>query len=206
MKTLGNQTIVVSLFVFFCLPVLFCSAAATVTFSGGTSAGWDFHELDGDIARNNTVDWSDLNVLAQHWLNSSCADANQWCSGADINASTGVDFLDYAILANNWGKIAGQSVLLQTIYGSAQDSSGNITANTARALQTDKGMAMAFERQVVLDGARVVQVDLVAARSCHGDRRGRKAEIEGLDLYPAGDLGGRGCGLRIRCRRVARVR
>ena len=76
----------------------------------------------------------------QHWLNSGCGDANQWCGGADINASSSVDLIDYAILAKDWTKTGAQNVLLQTIYGSAQDANGTITANTAQALQNGKGM------------------------------------------------------------------
>ena len=129
MHTRSNQTIVTFLFVFFGLPVLLCSAAATVTFSGGTPAGWDFHELDGDIVRNNTVDWGDLNVIAQHWLNGGCEAANQWCGEADIDSSSGVDIIDYSLLAKGWLKQGAKDVLLQTIYGTAQDSAGNITAN-----------------------------------------------------------------------------
>ena len=53
----------------FVLPVS-VKAAVTVEFLAGTPAGWDFHALATDIARNNTVDLNDLNVIAQHWLNS----------------------------------------------------------------------------------------------------------------------------------------
>ena len=66
------------------------SAAVTISWEAGTSAGWNFYELDGDIARNNTIDWADLSVIAQYWLNSSCDGTNQWCGGADIDDSTGV--------------------------------------------------------------------------------------------------------------------
>ena len=119
-------------------------AAVTCGFATGTPAGWDFHELDGDIARNNTVDWGDLGVIATHWLNSGCDAANQWCGEADIDGSSGVDFLDYSLMANTWLKEGAKDVLLQTIYGTAQDSAGNITANLARAVSKDKGLAMAF--------------------------------------------------------------
>jgi hypothetical protein len=120
------------------------SAAVTVTFEAGTSAGWDFYDLEGDIAKNNTVDLNDLNVIAQHWLDAGCGDPNQWCAGADIDGSSDVDLSDYAIFAKDWTLTGASNVLLQTIYGTLQDSNGTITANSYRALSIDKGMAMAF--------------------------------------------------------------
>ena len=121
-----------------------CYGTVTISYVAGTSAGWNFHELEGDIARNNIVDLNDLNVIALHWLDASCADANQWCGKADIDASTSVDFVDYAILAKDWSKEAGQNVLLQTIYGVAQDANGTITANAGHTMSIDKGCAFAF--------------------------------------------------------------
>ena len=133
-----------SLLIISCLLCNVSAGAASVSFVAGTSAGWDFHELAGDIARNNTVDLNDLNVLAQRWLNTGCDGASQWCSGADIDTSTTVDFIDYALLANDWAKTGAGDVLLQTIYGSAQDSAGNITANAAHALSRGKECLMVF--------------------------------------------------------------
>ena len=144
MQTSSIRPFSASLFVFFCLPILICSAEPSVTFEAGTPAGWDFHELDADIARNNTIDWGDLSIIAQHWLASGCEAANQWCGQADINGSTGVDLVDYALLSKDWSKQSAKDVLLQTIYGTAQDSAGNITANLSRVVQKDKGLAMAF--------------------------------------------------------------
>jgi hypothetical protein len=115
-----------------------------VTFEAGTPAGWDFYDLNTDIARNNIVDWDDLAIVASHWLNSNCGTANQWCAGADIDRGTGVDFIDYSLLANDWSRQGAQNVLLQTIYGTAQDASGTITANTYDAIENLKGNAMAF--------------------------------------------------------------
>ena len=117
---------------------------ASYEFQADTPQGWDFYELDSDIIINNTIDWDDLNVIAAHWLSSSCGDLDQWCGGADIDSSTGVDFTDYALLANDWGKQGAKDVLLQTIYGTEQDADGVITANTLRAMSKDKGCAMAF--------------------------------------------------------------
>lgn len=147
-----KKTALITVFLLVCLPVCM-RADITVDFFAGTSAGWSFQGIDGDIARNNAVDWSDLAILAQHWLNEGCADANNWCARADIDQSSGVAFDDYALLATGWGKQAGSKVLLQTIYGTAQDSAGNITANLVRALSKNKGLAMAFavSQDVLLD-------------------------------------------------------
>ena len=114
-------------------------------FSAGTAAGWNFYDIATNISGGDTVDLGDLSVLAQHWLDNSCGDPNQWCSGADIDAGGDVDFVDYALLAKDWGAEAAQNVLMQTIYGTAQDSSGTITANAYRVLQYLKGLAMAFK-------------------------------------------------------------
>ena len=129
--------------------------AATIQFLAGTTTGWDYYDLNTDLAKNNTVDWDDLAVLTSHWLDSDCNIANLWCAGADFDASISVDLLDYAVLANDWSKQGAQNVLLQTIYGTAQDSAGNITANTSKALQNYKGIAMAFNvpSNTVLDKA-----------------------------------------------------
>ena len=116
----------------------------TIQFVAGTPDGWDFGELDSDIALNNSVDWGDLGVIAQHWLASGCDGTNQWCGNADMDASSEVDFVDYALLTSEWSKQGAKTILLQTIYGTAQDAQGNITVNTNKALTPDKGCAMAF--------------------------------------------------------------
>ena len=54
------------------------------------------------------------------------------------------NLVDYTILAKDWTKTGAKNVLLQTIYGTAQDSAGNITANTGKAMTLGKGCAMAF--------------------------------------------------------------
>ena len=80
----------------------------SVDFEAGTSEGWNFFDVIGDIAASSTVDLNDLDVLAQHWLATGCDDVNQWCAGADIDASSDVTFIDYALLANDWFKAGGQ--------------------------------------------------------------------------------------------------
>lgn len=118
---------------------------ATVTFSAGTTAGWDFYDLAGDIVKNNTVDLNDLNVIAQRWLDSNCAAINQWCSGADIDDSNDVSLIDYAIFATDWSQNGAENVLLQTIYGTNQDANGTIIyPNGYHALSVGKECLMVF--------------------------------------------------------------
>lgn len=56
-------------------------------------------QLAGDLDGNNKVDCNDLKLFAQQWLDPS------GCSGlgcADFDGQNGVNFIDFAILANNW--------------------------------------------------------------------------------------------------------
>ncbi len=57
--------------------------------------------LEGDITGNLTVDWDDLSVISNNWLDDNCS-LSLWCEGADINHSNDVSFTDFALLANNW--------------------------------------------------------------------------------------------------------
>lgn len=54
--------------------------------------------FDGDF----DVDVQDLLNFTSNWLSSSCGNANNWCSGADINRSGVVDSNDFAIFTKNW--------------------------------------------------------------------------------------------------------
>jgi hypothetical protein len=140
---IGKKPVLMVVLFLFSLSIC-AQAGVTVDFLAGTPAGWDLQTLPGDVARNNTVDWNDLSVIAQYWLNGSCGSGNNWCGKADIDKNAGVDLEDYALLSKSWGKQAGSKVLLQTIYGTGQDSAGNITANSVRNMQINKGQAMAF--------------------------------------------------------------
>jgi M6 family metalloprotease-like protein len=48
------------------------------------------------------VDSKDLYILATWWLHQPCDDKNFWCDRADLNLYGGVDFLDFAYMANCW--------------------------------------------------------------------------------------------------------
>jgi hypothetical protein len=62
--------------------------------------------IEGDITGDGAVDWADVNSLSVNWLYNDCAAINGWCDGADIDESNSVDFIDFALLANNWLKTA----------------------------------------------------------------------------------------------------
>ena len=119
----------------------------TLEVLAGTAAGWDFYDLDTNISGGDSVDFDDIRVLAEHWLEGSCDDANNWCCRADLDASSNVDFLDYALLVSDWPQSAAEKILLQTIYGTSQDADENITANNYYALNKNQGIAMAFKVQ-----------------------------------------------------------
>ena len=89
------------------------------------------------------ADYNDLAVLANRWLVSGCS-APGWCSRADIDGTGTVEFRDYALFAKDWSQVSAEHVLLQTIYGTAQDLNGNITANNSREFYTNLGTAMAL--------------------------------------------------------------
>jgi len=54
----------------------------------------------GDFDTDGDIDWYDLKTLVETWL-STCP-ADEWCGGRDIDQSTRVDFVDFAILAGGW--------------------------------------------------------------------------------------------------------
>jgi len=64
------------------------------------------HEFDftalGDTAEDCDVDQNDFAILAAHWKETPCNEANNFCSLADIDRQSTVDFKDLLILAQNW--------------------------------------------------------------------------------------------------------
>jgi hypothetical protein len=44
----------------------------------------------------------DLSYFVQRWLESDCASSNNYCGGADMDASGAVDMKDYALFASHW--------------------------------------------------------------------------------------------------------
>jgi len=51
-----------------------------------------------------TTTLADLNSLSKHWLEDQCSALDNWCSGADRNASGIVNFVDYVMLARHWSE------------------------------------------------------------------------------------------------------
>ena len=56
--------------------------------------------IDGDLTRDCAVDFQDLLMLANEWLN-DCDWLNWYCRGADINRSGTVNFNDFADFSEN---------------------------------------------------------------------------------------------------------
>jgi len=54
----------------------------------------------GDINRDGIVDWDDLAMLVEQWLDRCRVD--EWCGGRDIDQSSRVDFDDFALFASSW--------------------------------------------------------------------------------------------------------
>jgi hypothetical protein len=84
-----------------------------------TAASWDFFTTwticeganypvlfwqipAGDFRCPDGVDMIDLLWFAQHWLDENCFVANYYCEGVDLDQSSFVDFVDFAIFADNW--------------------------------------------------------------------------------------------------------
>ena len=47
------------------------------------------------------VDWDNFDTFTDNWLRDDCT-IPDWCQGADIDVSFVVDFLDFALLAQQW--------------------------------------------------------------------------------------------------------
>ncbi len=67
-------------------------------FNGGAPDLGEFEHIDGDCYTDGTIDWLDLDCLADNWLSSSCGVCNQ----ADFSGDNKVNFSDFAIMAENW--------------------------------------------------------------------------------------------------------
>ncbi|HIJ54376.1 MAG TPA: hypothetical protein HPP66_14675, partial [Planctomycetes bacterium] len=67
--------------------------------------------LAGDLDGDQRVDFGDLRILAQQWLDPWCVVSD--CV-ADLDDADGVNMLDYAVLAGNWQQ--GQKVVINEIH------------------------------------------------------------------------------------------
>ena len=55
-----------------------------------------------DFDSSGFVDFNDLNTLITQWLNTDCIIGDDFCNNADMDQSTVVELLDYALFANQW--------------------------------------------------------------------------------------------------------
>jgi len=58
----------------------------------------DIASSEGAGVRDCKVDFYDLAVLISHWMD-SCSEP-YWCDDGDFDKSRSVDFIDFAVLAN----------------------------------------------------------------------------------------------------------
>lgn len=98
------------------------------TLSTFTSAGWDFtnetangiedvwrmcvdgadyprlnwESIDGDFSCPDGVSIEDLNYFVGRWLMNNCTSTNNYCGGADMDASGTVQMTDFSIFAQHW--------------------------------------------------------------------------------------------------------
>lgn len=54
-----------------------------------------------DLNSDNTINWSDLTLFGQQWLDSPCVSPG-WCHGTDFDQSGSIDLYDFALLAQQW--------------------------------------------------------------------------------------------------------
>ena len=90
----------------------FVSLLLAICLAGSAAANCPVGDLDGDC----TVDWEDLKLFTQQWLNNPGDSAN-------LNGTDGVDFTDFALLASNWQPKQPTVVLLNDSFeGAAWDA------------------------------------------------------------------------------------
>jgi hypothetical protein len=69
-------------------------------YSDGIHHGFVYEVTESAIG--GYIDWIDVAVFVDQWLEDGCLDANDWCGRADINRDENVDFFDFACLAQYW--------------------------------------------------------------------------------------------------------
>ena len=67
--------------------------------------------IDGDINNDSKVNFNDLTIMAENWLD-SCSGPS-WCNGADINTDNIVNMQDFALLSQNWDKDSSLAIWYQ---------------------------------------------------------------------------------------------
>ena len=59
-----------------------------------------FTPAHDDILADGSVDLLDLQALLSHCLDDDCFN-NEWCGGADLNADSVIDRLDFQVLSSH---------------------------------------------------------------------------------------------------------
>jgi len=59
-------------------------------------------KIQGDINGNREVNYEDIFLLTDEWLNTGCSEQNHWCEGRDLNNDGRIDLLDLAFLTDSW--------------------------------------------------------------------------------------------------------
>ena len=73
---------------------------AEITVTGLLTTGRYFYGTD--IIKITNCAFEQLVILVSHWLESDCGRPH-WCGGADLNADSIVNFLDFALLDSGCG-------------------------------------------------------------------------------------------------------
>lgn len=55
-----------------------------------------------DLNLDCYVDFEDLDILVERWLNTDCGWVNDDCDSADLNGSVAVDFADFSEISSSW--------------------------------------------------------------------------------------------------------
>lgn len=85
------------------------------------------------------ADWSDIENMANWWLNSTCSAGNGWCNGADVDKLGSVNLADFAMLAQDWLTIGGgENLEFNTTYYWRIDERGSGDAVTTGNLWSFK--------------------------------------------------------------------
>jgi len=85
-----------------------------------------YADYSPDLDGSETVDITDLNVLATYWLD-GCSDPN-WCDEVDMNLSGKIDLIDYELLSQYWQQ--GLVEFEETFYAIASEDGRIYDDNT----------------------------------------------------------------------------
>ena len=61
-----------------------------------------YPDCPGDTNGDNVVNMLDLGIINSNWLSSGCEVSNLCCNGADLNADSYVNFVDYSIFSAHY--------------------------------------------------------------------------------------------------------